>query len=208
MKPGAMVAAVRDEWIKEDDMAATTGAKAGTPTWQLDPTHSSVEFSVKHMMMTTVRGRFKDVKATLTGDRDHPDEAGVEATIDVASIDTGVAERDAHLRSPDFFDAESSPQITFRSTRVENPPTKEGDRFRVIGDLVIGDTEMETVLDCEYLGRGTDPWGKTRAGFSFRTEIDRREWGLKWNQVLETGGVLVANTVKIEGEVQFVRQDG
>jgi polyisoprenoid-binding protein YceI len=78
----------------------------------------------------------------------------------------------------------------------------------VTGDLVIGDTEMETVLDCEYLGRGTDPWGKTRAGFSFRTEIDRREWGLKWNQVLETGGVLVANTVKIEGEVQLVRQDG
>jgi polyisoprenoid-binding protein YceI len=180
----------------------------GTPTWQLDPTHSSVEFAVKHMMMTTVRGRFKDVQATLTGDRDHPDEAGVEATIDVVSIDTGVADRDAHLRSPDFFDAERYPQITFRSTRVENPPTKQGDRFRVIGDLEIGDSAMETVLDCEYQGRGTDPWGKTRAGFSFRTEIDRREWGLKWNQVLETGGVLVANTVKIEGEVQLVRQDG
>ena len=180
----------------------------GTPTWQLDPTHSSVEFAVKHMMMTTVRGRFKDVQATLTGDRDHPDEAGVEATIHVVSIDTGVADRDAHLRSPDFFDAERYPQITFRSTRVENPPTKQGDRFRVIGDLEIGDSAMETVLDCEYQGRGTDPWGKTRAGFSFRTEIDRREWGLKWNQVLETGGVLVANTVKIEGEVQFVREDG
>ena len=189
-------------------MAATTAVKVGTPTWQLDPAHSSVEFSVKHMMMTTVRGRFKDVTATLTGDRDHPDEAGVEATIDVASIDTGVADRDTHLRSADFFDVERAPQITFRSTRVENPPTKEGDSFRVIGDLVIRDGSMEVVLDCEYHGRGTDPWGKTRAGFSFRTEIDRREWGLKWNQVLETGGVLVANKVKIEGEVQFVRQDG
>ena len=187
-------------------MAAT--AKTGTRTWQLDPAHSSVEFSVKHMMMTTVRGRFKDVKATLTGDRDHPDEAGVEATIDVSSIDTGVADRDAHLRSPDFFDAESYPQITFRATRVENAPTKEGDRFRVIGDLTIRDGSMEVELDCEYQGRGTDPWGKTRAGFSFQTEIDRREWGLKWNQALETGGVLVANKVKIEGEVQFVRQDG
>ncbi len=189
-------------------MVATTAVKVGTPTWQLDPAHSSVEFSVKHMMMTTVRGRFKDVTATLTGDRDHPDEAGVEATIDVASIDTGVADRDTHLRSADFFDVERAPQITFRSTRVENPPTKEGDSFRVIGDLVIRDGSMEVVLDCEYHGRGTDPWGKTRAGFSFRTEIDRREWGLKWNQVLETGGVLVANKVKIEGEVQFVRQDG
>jgi polyisoprenoid-binding protein YceI len=200
-----MVAAVTEKCTKEDDMAAT--AKEGAPTWRLDPAHSSIEFAVKHMMMTTVRGRFKDVKATLTGDRDHRDEAGVEATIEVASIDTGVADRDAHLRSPDFFDAENSPQITFRSTRVENPPTKEGDRFRVIGDLVIRDTPMEVVLDCEYQGRGTDPWGKTRAGFSFRTEVDRREWGLKWNQALETGGVLVANKVKIEGEVQFVRQD-
>ena len=189
-------------------MAADTAAKTGTPTWLLDPAHSSVEFAVRHMMMTTVRGRFKSVNATLTGDREHPEEAGVEATIDVESIDTGVADRDAHLRSPDFFDAQSNPQIIFRSTRVESPPKKEGDRFRVIGDLTIAGNRMETVLDCEYHGRGTDPWGKTRAGFSFRTEIDRREWGLKWNQVLETGGVLVANSVKIEGDVQFVRQNG
>ena len=187
-------------------MANTTAVQTEMTTWQLDPAHSSVEFSVKHMMMTTVRGRFKDVKATLTGDRDHPEAAGVEATIDVASIDTGVADRDGHLRGPDFFDAERFPQITFRSTRVENPPRQEGDRFRVVGDLVIRDSSMEVVLDCEYQGRGTDPWGKTRAGFSFRTEIDRREWGLKWNQAIETGGVLVANKVRIEGEVQFVRQ--
>ena len=184
----------------------SSATSTGTSTWRLDPAHSSVEFSVKHMMMTTVRGRFKDVKATLTGDRDHPQAAGVEATIDAASIDTGVAVRDGHLRGPDFFDAENHPQITFRSTRVENPPRQEGDRFRVVGDLVIRDSSMEVVLDCEYQGRGTDPWGKTRAGFSFRTEIDRREWGLKWNQAIETGGVLVANKVRIEGEVQFVRQ--
>ena len=189
-------------------MAASTAVRAETTIWQLDATHSSVEFSVKHMMMTTVRGRFKALKATLTGDRDHPDEAGVEAVIETASIDTGVADRDGHLRGADFFDAERFPQITFRSTRVEDPPTQEGDRFRVIGDLTIRDSAMEVVLDCEYQGRGTDPWGKTRAGFSFRTEIDRREWGLKWNQAIETGGVLVANKVRIEGEVQFVRQDG
>jgi len=187
-------------------MAASTAVQTKIPTWELDPTHSSVEFSVKHMMMTTVRGRFKNVQATLTGDRDHPEAAGVEAIIDVASVDTGVADRDAHLRGPDFFDAEGFPRITFRSTEIENPPKKEGDHFRVAGELTIRDSTMEVVLECEYHGRGTDPWGKTRAGFDFRTEIDRREWGLKWNQALETGGVLVANKVRVEGEVQFVRQ--
>jgi polyisoprenoid-binding protein YceI len=131
----------------------------------------------------------------------------VQATIAEASIDTGVADRDAHLRGPDFLDAERYPQITLRSTRVENAPTKEGDRFSVVGDLVIRDTPMDVVLDCRYEGRGTDPWGKTRAGFSFRTEIDRRDWGLKWNQALETGGVLVGNMVHIEGEVQFAKQE-
>jgi polyisoprenoid-binding protein YceI len=188
-------------------MAASSAVTTEIPTWQLDPAHSSVEFSVKHMMMTTVRGRFKDVQATLTGDRDHSEKAGVQATIAVASIDTGVADRDAHLRGPDFFDADRFPQITFRSTRVDKPPKKEGDSFQVAGELMIRDSSMDVTFDCEYEGRGTDPWGKTRAGFSFRTEIDRREWGLKWNQALETGGVLVGNKVRIEGEVQFVRQE-
>ena len=188
-------------------MTASSALKTEVPTWQLDPAHSSVEFSVKHMMMTTVRGRFKEVQATLTGDRDHSEQAGVQATIVVASIDTGVADRDTHLRGPDFFDAERFPQITFRSTGVEKAPKKEGDRFQVVGVLVIRDSEMEVKCDCQYQGRGTDPWGKTRAGFSFRTEIDRRDWGLKWNQAIETGGVLVGNKVHIEGEVQFVRQE-
>ncbi len=189
-------------------MTATDAVETGTTTWQLDPTHSSVEFSVKHMMMTTVRGRFKELKATLRGDRDHPESAGVEASIDVASIDTGVADRDAHLRSAEFFDAEKYPAITFRATRFDGKsPKADGDSFKVVGELVIRDSTIEVVLDCEYMGRGTDPWGKTRAGFSFRTEIDRREWGLRWNQALETGGVLVANKVRVEGEVQFVRQD-
>jgi polyisoprenoid-binding protein YceI len=197
----------RSRWHAGGFMAASA-VRVGTPTWQLDGTHSSVEFSVKHMMMTTVRGRFKDVQATLTGDRDHPDNAGVEATIAVASIDTGVGDRDGHLRGADFFDAEHFPQITFHGTRFEgDPPKTEGDRFRVHGDLTIRDSVLEVVLECEYQGRGQDPWGKTRTGFSFRAELDRREWGLKWNQALETGGVLVANKVRVEGEVQFVRQD-
>ena len=188
-------------------MGTASASQVGVPTWQLDPAHSSVEFSVKHMMMTTVRGRFKNVQATLTGDRDHPEAAGVEATIDVSSVDTGVVDRDGHLRGPDFFDAERYPHITFRSQRIEgDPPKQDGDRFRVVGELTIRDSAMDVTIDCEYQGRGADPWGKTRAGFSFRVELDRREWGLKWNQALETGGVLVANKVRVEGEVQFVRQ--
>ena len=187
-------------------MAATTPVQVGVPTWQLDPAHSSVEFSVKHMMMTTVRGRFKDVQATLRGDRDHPEDAGVEATIDAASIDTGVADRDAHLRSADFFDAAQHPRISFRSRRVEGQFAQEGDRFQVVGDLTIRDSTMEITLDCVFEGRGRDPWGMERAGFTARGEIDRREWGLRWNQAIETGGVLVANRVKIEAEVQFVKQ--
>lgn len=189
-------------------MATETGGNIKAPTWQLDPTHSAVEFSVKHMMMTTVRGRFKELQATLTGDRDQPESAGAEATIAAASIDTGVPDRDAHLRSADFFDADQYPNIVFRSRRLEgDPPKREGDRFKLVGDLTIRDSTLEVVLDCEYEGRGTDPWGKTRAGFTFRTELDRQDWGLRWNQALETGGVLVANRVRVEGELQFVRDE-
>jgi polyisoprenoid-binding protein YceI len=185
----------------------STAVRTGIPTWQLDSTHSSVEFSVKHMMITTVRGRFKSVQATATGDRDHPKDVGVNVIIDVGSIDTGVADRDAHLRSADFFDAKQFPHITFRSTRIEGAPKEDGDHFGVAGELTIRDTVMEVMLDVEFGGRGTDPWGKTRVGFTFSTELDRRDSGLKWNQALETGGVLVANKVRIEGEVQLVLQD-
>jgi polyisoprenoid-binding protein YceI len=160
------------------------------------------------MMMTTVRGRFKDITATVTGDESRPETGRVEVTIAVASIDTGNADRDAHLRSADFFDAERHPTITFRSTRVDGPLADEGDRFKLVGELAIRDTTMEVTLDCVFEGHGKDPWGKERGGFTVKGEIDRREWGLRWNQAIETGGVLVANTVRIEAEVQFVKQDG
>jgi polyisoprenoid-binding protein YceI len=158
-------------------------------------------------MMTTVRGRFKDVQATLTADEEHPEGCCVEAEIRVDSLDTGSPDRDAHLKGPDFFDAERFPTITFRSTRIEGRARNEGDRFRVTGDLTIRETALQVVLDCVFEGRGNDPWGKERAGFSASTEIDRREWGLRWNQAIETGGVLVANRVRIETEVQFVKED-
>ncbi|HJR15530.1 MAG TPA: YceI family protein [Gemmatimonadales bacterium] len=184
-----------------------TAAPGATTTWQLDPAHSSVEFAVKHMMMTTVRGRFKNLQATLTGNEEHPDGCCVEAVLDVASIDTGNPDRDTHLRSADFFDAERHPHITFRSKRVIGNPSQTGDRFKLLGDLVIRESTSEVTLDCVFEGRGTDPWGKERAGFSATTEIDRRDWGLRWNQTIETGGVLVAHNVRIEAEVQFVRTD-
>ena len=174
-------------------------------TWQIDPAHSSIELAVKHMMFTTVRGRFKEFKGTIEVDESNPDSASVNVEIAAASIDTGVADRDTHLRSADFLDVERYPAITFRSKRVEGAMSSEGDNFRLIGDLTIRDTSMEVALDCRYEGRGQDPWGGERAGASAKTRIDRREWGLRWNQALETGGILVANEVRIEIEVQAVK---
>jgi polyisoprenoid-binding protein YceI len=188
-------------------MTHTTATRAATSTWRLDPAHSSIEFSVKHMMMTTVRGRFKEFQGTLSADEEHPQGCCVDVEIQAASIDTGVADRDAHLRSADFFDVERYPEIVFRSRRADGDFAREGDRFRVTGELTIRDTTTEIVLDCVYEGRGQDPWGKERAGFSGTAELDRREWGLKWNQAIETGGVLVANKVRIQVEVQFVAEE-
>ena len=174
-------------------------------TWQLDAAHSAVEFAVKHMMFTTVRGRFKDVKGTIEVDEKNPDRSTVNVEIAAASIDTGSADRDVHLRSADFLDVDNHPTLTFRSKRVEGAMKKEGDQFKVIGDLTIRGTTMEVALDAVYEGTGKDPWGGTRGGARATTTIDRRDWGLKWNQALETGGILVANELRIEIEVQVVK---
>lgn len=175
-------------------------------TWTLDPAHSQVGFSVKHMMFTTVRGRFADVEGTVTFDADDPSASEVRVTIDASSIDTRVEDRDNHLRSGDFLDVENHPTITFQSRRIEGSPSEAGDTFKVIGDLTIRGTSREVVLDAEFGGTGTDPWGGTRAGFSADTKIDRRDFGLTWNQALETGGVLVGHEVKIHLEVQAVQE--
>ena len=178
---------------------------AETTTWTIDPAHSSVELAVKHMMFTTVRGRFKDFTGTIVVDEQNPDKSTVEVEIAAASLDTGVADRDGHLRSADFLDTEQFPAITFRSKRVEGAMKQEGDHFRIVGDLTIRGTTFEVTLDCVYEGMGKDPWGGTRAGARATARIDRRDWGLKWNQTLETGGILVANEVRIEVEVQAVQ---
>ena len=176
-----------------------------TTTWKIDPAHTTIEFAVKHMMFTTVRGRFKDVNGPIDADEDNPENSRVHVEIDAASIDTGNNDRDTHLRSADFLDVENHPKLTFQSKRVEGAAKKEGDHFKVIGDLTIRGTTLEVTLECEYGGTGKDPWGGIRAGAGAVTKIDRREWGLRWNQALETGGILVANEVKVEVEVQAVK---
>jgi polyisoprenoid-binding protein YceI len=177
-----------------------------TTKWQIDPTHSTVEVAVKHMMFTTVRGRFKDVKGTIEVDEQSPEKSVVDVEIVAGSLDTGTADRDAHLRSADFLDVENHPALTFRSTRVEGAMAREGDKFTVTGDLTIRGTTKPVTLDCVFEGTGKDPWGGTRAGIRATTKIDRRDWGLTWNQALETGGILVANDLRIEIEAQAVKQ--
>ena len=180
---------------------ATTAPTTGVTTWNLDASHSTVEFAVKHMMISTVRGRFSDVKATVVADESNPASAQITAELAVASIDTRADQRDGHLRSADFFDAEQFPTITFRSTRVE----RKGDDFRVLGDLTIRGGTRQITLDVTDEGRGRDPWGGERAGFSATTKINRRDFGLTWNQALETGGVLVGDEIRISIDAEFVR---
>jgi polyisoprenoid-binding protein YceI len=173
--------------------------------WEIDPAHSTIEFAVKHMMFTTVRGRFTKFSGAIRVDEQNPDRSRVEVVIDASSIDTGVSDRDNHLRSADFLDVERNPQITFRSTKVSGAHVEAGDRFTLTGDLEIRGKSMPVTLETTFEGLGKDPWGKERSGFTARAEIDRRQWGLQWNQALEAGGVLVGNGVKIEIEAQAVK---
>lgn len=175
-------------------------------TWKIDPAHSSIGFSARHMMITRVRGRFTDVEGEIRTDADDPASSSVEVDIDAASIDTNVEDRDAHLRSQDFLDVETHPRITFRSTRVEGATDEPGSDFRVVGDLTIAGTTREVTLDATFEGEGQDPWGGTRAAFSATTKIDRRDFGLTWNQALEAGGVLVGHDVTIDLQVQAVKE--
>lgn len=177
-------------------------SKAALTTWQIDPTHSEVGFSVKHLMISTVRGRFSGVKGTVQLDSEDISRSSVEVEIDAATIDTREEKRDGHLRSPDFFDVEQHPTITFRSRRIE---PLGGDRFKVTGDLTIRGVTREVVLEATDEGRERDPWGGDRAGFTASGKIDRREFGLTWNQALETGGVLVSNDIKLSIEAQAVK---
>jgi polyisoprenoid-binding protein YceI len=172
-----------------------------TNTWNIDATHSGINFSIRHMVFSKVRGRFAKYTGAIQLDDSDPSKSWVEVTIDAASIDTGTPQRDTHLRSKDFFDVETFPELRFKSTRVEDIG---GGRLRVIGDLTIRDITREVVLDAEPSGRGMDPWGNERLGFAAKTSIERKDFGLTWNQLLEAGGVLVGDKVEIELDVQAV----
>jgi polyisoprenoid-binding protein YceI len=184
-------------------LISATGAQAAA-SWTLDSTHTSVQFAVRHLMVSTVRGDFTKVSGTVVGDEAEPTSAVVEASIDAASVDTRVAKRDEHLRSPDFLDVAKFPTITFKSTKVE----KAGDgAFKVTGDLTLHGVTKSVVLDVtEVTPPVKDPWGNLRAGAHATAKINRKDFGLTWNNVLEAGGVAVGDEVAITVDVEAIRK--
>lgn len=184
----------------------TTQSETGATTrsvWQLDPMHTLVEFSGKHMMFTTVKGHFKSVRGSIVLDEANPSNSSVEVEIDTPSLYSGVDYRDNHLKSPDFLDIENHPVIAFKSTRVE---PIDSEHARVIGDLTIRGVTREVVLDTELTGRGKNPRKDEIIGFDAKTSFNRKDFGLTWNMALETGGFLVGDTIKIEIALEATRQ--
>ena len=174
-----------------------------TDRWEIDSSHSSVHFSVRHLVIAKVRGSFARWSGTVQAPDGDFSKATVAVTIDASSIETGVADRDAHLKSPDFFDVAQYPELSFVGKRVQPRSAAEID---VVGDLTIKGITREVVFGVEQHGQTKDPWGNLRAAFTVKTSIDRKDFGLTWNQVLETGGVMVGDRVEIEAEIQVVKQ--
>jgi polyisoprenoid-binding protein YceI len=171
--------------------------------WTIDASHSAIHFSVRHMMLANTRGEFHKFTGTINFNEANPTLSTVDVEIDTASLDTRDEKRDEHLRSADFFDTATYPVATFKSTSVEQSGDNEG---RLTGDLTIRGITKSVVLNVEYHGQSTSPWGTQSAGFSATTKINRKEWGLVWNVGLETGGVLVGEEVKLEIDVEITKQ--
>lgn len=174
-----------------------------TTKWALDPTHSEMLFKVKHLMITNVKGEFRKFQADLTADGNQFMNASVSVTIDASSIFTNEENRDNHLKSADFFDVENHKEITFKGSSFNQ---LSADQFQLKGMLTIKGVSKEIDLDVEFGGVNKDPWGNEKAGFSISGKIHRKDFGLNWNAALETGGVLVSDEVKINAEIQFVKQ--
>jgi polyisoprenoid-binding protein YceI len=183
----------------------TAPVVAGAATWEIDPAHSSIQFKVRHLMVSWVKGTFGSFKGHATSPTDDPTKATVEAEIDVASVDTGVEKRDQHLKTADFFDVAKYPTMTFKSKRVE----AAGKGYKVVGDLTLHGVTREVTLDVEGEGKIiTNPMdGTKRAGASANTTINRKDFGLTWNKALETGGVVVGDEVYVTIEVELVRKE-
>ncbi|MDI1255356.1 MAG: YceI family protein [Flavobacterium sp.] len=174
-----------------------------TTKWSVDPTHSEIGFKVKHMMFTNVSGSFQNFEATVATEDENFENANITFSGDVNSVTTGNADRDKHLLSADFFDAEQFPKITFQSTAF----TKESDdEYTLKGDLSLHGVSKPVTLNVEFGGTAKDPWGNLKAGMSITGKINRKDWGLSWNAGLEAGGVLVGEEVKFNIELQFVKQ--
>jgi polyisoprenoid-binding protein YceI len=173
-----------------------------TERWEIDSSHSSVHFSVRHLVIAKVRGSFQRWSGTIQVPDGNFSKATVNATIDASSIDTGVADRDGHLKSADFFDVAQYPELRFVGKRVRG----SGAEIEVVGDLTIKGVTREVVLSVEQHGQAKDPWGNQRAAFTAKTSIDRKDFGLTYNQVLETGGVMVGDRVEIEADIEAVKQ--
>lgn len=172
-------------------------------TWEIDAAHSEVNFSVRHMMISNVRGQFQTFSGTIDFDETNPANTTVAVQIDVASLSTGDEKRDTHLKSADFFDAEHYPHLTFHSTRVA---VKDQTHAVLYGDLTIRDSAHEIALDVEFNGLAKSPWGTTNAGFSAKAQLKRKQWGLNWNVALETGGWLVGDDININIDLEIVKQ--
>jgi polyisoprenoid-binding protein YceI len=172
--------------------------------WNIDTSHSGVHFTVRHMVISKVRGAFARWQGVIEFDAEDPSRSKVSARIEAASIDTREEKRDAHLRSADFFDVEHHAALTFESTNIEK---LDGNEYRVSGDLTIRGVTKPVVLEAEYLGGGKDPWGNERLGFQAHATINRKDFGLGWNQVLEAGGVLVGEKIEISIDVEAVKAE-
>jgi len=181
--------------------APTSAVENISGAYAIDATHTRLGFSARHAMVTTVRGAFTSFEGTATVDTENPANSKVELAIDVPSIETGVADRDGHLKSADFFDAENFPKITFSSTSVE----RDGADWAITGDLTIKDVTKPVTILFEETGSAQDPFGNLRVGFEGGTTLNRKDWGLTWNAALETGGVLVSEKVKLEFDVSAIR---
>jgi polyisoprenoid-binding protein YceI len=184
-------------------MSTSTVAPASLTTWKLDPAHSAADFKVKHMMISNVKGSFTGLSGVLTEHQTDSTLSSVEASVDVATVSTGDAQRDGHLKSADFFDVEKFPTMTFKSTAVKSTGKRE---YAVTGDLTLHGVTKPVTFAVEGPSEpGKDPWGNTRIGLSANAKINRKDFGLGWNTPLETGGILVGEDVAITLDVQFLK---